>query len=884
MKTVLSWLAAGVLVAVAAIPLGPLPALGPTFNPGTGVAASYAGNLQGTLRLPGLEGEVTVQYDAFGVPHIFAGNPHDLFFAQGYVVARERLVQMDVMRRQAGGRLAEILGPTAVKSDAVELALGLRPVAEATATRMAQEDPEIFRLVEAYAAGVNAWIQEARRTHRLPPFFRLLQYEPEPWTAVDTFLIQGALQQNLAFSIAPLQYEAFAQAFGQEPMAVLLPPVPVTARLPFMAQQPYHQGPFPQEAVADVNILKERRLDLLQTVLEGRTGKVGGMPFPGVAATVMGWVDNLGELGMPREGHSNNWAVAPQRSASGHALLAGDPHLKLTLPAIWFEVQLAAPGLEVYGVSIPGTPGVIIGRSAHVAWSLTNTTNQQVFYYRETVEGRGERYFHEGEWKDFAHYRPTIPVRGGGEVQLDIRWSVHGPVVSDLGPDYDDVFPVPPGDVISLAYTGNLYALDIKALYLLMQARNAAQVKEALNWWGAPTQNFAYATADGDIGIISAGYYPVVDPTKGAPWRVLDGTGESDWQGLIPYAYIPQTENPPWGFVWSANQRNMPADYPYYVGVSGFWVFGSRSQTIYETLAAHDRLTVDDMAALQLSVYNALAARTVPVLVETVAGSPGASPQMKKAAQLLQNWNFRMDHQMAAPALWQAFIDHYIRDIFGPWWTWGGLQQRSALELQPYWFFLLQAADALTYVEGHPEDKDLVDERIWSWLKDPLTGEMRSVRSLLLQALSEAVQEMESQHPGVPLEEVQWGWYHTRSVPSLLEAKALGIPPYPADGGPRVPGSDHASWRMVVEMPQGGPGWAMGIYPGGESEDPASPHYKDEFSLWRAGLYKPLWLLPEPVAPGTDLGETFRESAFGQNAYLAPQSLVQKVRQVILRP
>ncbi|MBT9259612.1 MAG: penicillin acylase family protein [Clostridiales bacterium] len=874
MKTFLSWLVAAVLVAALGLPLGPLPPLGPTFNPGRGVAASYAGEPAGTLRLPGLQEDVTVQYDAFGVPHIFAKNDRDLYFAQGYVTARERLVQMDLMRRQAGGRLAEILGPQAVKSDAVELALGLRPVAEATAARMAQEDPEIYRLVEAYAEGVNAWIAEAHRTHRMPAFFRLLQYEPEPWTPVDSFLIQGAMQQTLAFSIAPLQYEAFARAFGEDAMAVLLPPIPVTAHLPYVEKQPYHQGPFPETAVPDEATLVARRLDLPGSG-EGAGRPAGGRVPGGVADLALAWLDTFREAGMPREGHSNNWAVAPSKSKTGHALLAGDPHLKLTLPAIWYEVQLTAPDLQVYGVGIPGTPGIIIGRNAYVAWSLTNTTNQQVFYYRERVAEDGERYFHQGEWKTFRHYRPRIAVKGGEEVQLDIRWSVHGPVVSDLGPQYDDVFPVPQGEVISLAYTGHLYSLDMKALYLLMQAKNAAQVKEALRWWGSPTLNFAYATVDGDIGVISAGYYPVVDPAKGAPWRVLDGQGASDWQGLIPYAYIPQTENPPWGFVWSANQRNMPPDYPYYVGVSGFWVFGSRSQTIYEGLSRPGPLGVEDMAALQLSIHNAFAQRTVPILVEAVRDAPGASADVRKAAELLSRWNFQMEADQAAPAIWQKFIDRYVEDIFGPWWSWAQLQGRPALELQTYWSFILQAVDALTYVEGHPENRDRVDGRLWEWLKDPQTGGMRSVKSLLLQALSEAVEEIQKDHPGVPLEEVKWGWYHTRSVPSLLEAKALGIPPYPADGGPRVPASDYASWRMVAELSPGG-AWAMGIYPGGQSQDPASPHYEDQFPLWKDGRYKFLWFFAEPVA-----GE---RAELGPNPYADPQTLVTRLRTVKLQP
>ncbi|MBT9259616.1 MAG: penicillin acylase family protein [Clostridiales bacterium] len=885
MKTFAFWLASALLLGLLALPLGPLPPLGSTFNPGTGVAAAYADLPRGQLRLPGLKEPVEVDWDAYGIPHIFAQNDWDLYLVEGYLVARDRLVQMDLMRRMAGGRLAEILGPLAVESDAIQGALGLRRVAEATAARMKATDPETYQLVEAYTQGVNAWIQEAKRTHKLAPFFRLLKYEPYEWSTVDSFLIQLLMTQRLAFTTVPLIYDGLSRALGPERVDTLATPVPVTARLPFMRQQPYHTGPFPPEPIPDVKTYEDRRLDLLEAPQAYPRTRLGpGAPSAAAVQVGLAWVAQVWDALAFGEGASDNWAVAPQRSASGNSLMAGDPHLDLTLPAIWYEVQLRSPKVDAYGVSIPGTPGIIIGRTPYVAWSLTNTQNQQVFYYREKVDETGGRYWHDGQLKEFHNVRVTIPVRGQEDVVLQIRWSVHGPVISDLGPNFRHRFPYPEGETISLAYTGNLYSLDVKALYLLMQAKTAADVKEALQWWGAPTQNFAYATAQGDIGVISAGYYPVVDPREGAPWRILDGEGPSDWIGLIPYAYIPQTENPPWGFVWSANQRNMPPDYPYYVGVSGLdWDFGNRSQTIFEFLNRDRPLTFDDMARLQLSLHNPLAARHKAFLVSVVRQAPDASAAQREAADILEAWDSEMRVGEPGPAIWQKFWDAYVLEIFDPWWSWAGLKNEPGLSLKASWPPLMHAADALTHVAAHPEDQPLVDEALQIWLEDPGTEEVRTIPSLMLKALQKALDQLGEEQPGVALKDLQWGMFHTRQVASLLEVKALGIPPYPADGGGGVTNSDSASWRQVVEIPRGGGGWAMGVYPGGQSEDPASPHYKDQFPLWRDGRYKPLLYLPAFLGEGQLAEGPDRAGIKGQGNPLMKSPFVDDGRARLLR-
>src|SRR5947207_13889312 len=286
-------------------------------------------------------------------------------------------------------------------------------------------------------------------------------------------------------------------------------------------------------------------------------------------------------------GASNTWAVAASKSVSGGALLAGDPHLHLTLPAIWFQNTIDSPGYHASGVSLPGTPVVLIGHNEHIAWSLTDAQNQQTFFYVEKEDANHPgMYLWKGNWTKYTTLSYDIPVLGGTAEHAKVRWSVHGPVISERG------------QTTSVWWSGNLPSHDLNVLLDIDRAGNWQEFRNGLRGWLSPTHNFVYADDRGNIGMISAGYYPQV--AKGQPWLPMPGTGEYDVIGTIPFDDIPNDYNPPSNILWSANQRQVTKDYPYYIGTTtNFLDDGYRANESHRALSRPGKLSAGDMQALQ---------------------------------------------------------------------------------------------------------------------------------------------------------------------------------------------------------------------------------------------------------------------------------------------
>lgn len=879
--------------AVMAVPLGPLPALGPTFNPVAGVFSTSPREVPERLTLSGLHEPVLVDEDAHAIPHIFARDDHDLFYVEGYLVARDRLVEMDLMRRQAQGRLAEVLGPGAVPGDTLQVTLGLRRTAEASAARLARDDPDTYAALQAYCDGVNAWISQVAAANAWDVPFRLLGYRPQPWTPTDALSIQVLMAQTLALDMSPVARALIAQKLGAARADALFPTYEVNE------QKPYAPGPYPPADPPDTQTLARAELDFgsgagvggwtgagratarsdakatlpagkgkaVDPAQSAKSGAAGGLAAILEAFSTMASsspVQAALQLGLDRIGNSNNWAVDGTLTDTGKPYLAGDPHLALTLPSIWYEAHLESPEVHAYGVIIPGLPGILIGHNRDVAWSLTNVQNQQTFFYSETTsrDHPGE-YLHNGRWLPFSVYREDIAVKGGETRHLEIPWTVHGPVVSNVPTLSDHGFAPPAGLTLSMAYTGNLYSDDLGAVLRLVRAENAADVKRALSLFGSPTQNFAYATRQGDIGIISAGFYPTV-PAGASPWLPMPGTGRWDWTGLIPYERIPQIANPPWHYVFSANQREVGPDYPYYIGTSatGFDA-GYRARTIQDFLAdpANHPVTREKMADLQASDRDALAGAMVPVLLQAVAASKDASADVRDAAERLAGWDDVMRKDEAAPAIWWTFLDRYVKDTFGPWWKAARLEGVPDLQPEPGGAYV-EALEAMTVAPpgsdayravAYPGGSDR------SWFYDPVKGVDRTRDQVMVQALGEAVADLRATL-GADANAWQWGALHHREIPSLTGVAALGRGPYPANGDRFTPNaaggepSNHGpSWRMIADLSNWSRSW--GVYPGGELGDATSPYYADFVGTWLAKGYK---ALPFPAEPRTRAGEWAR--------------------------
>jgi penicillin amidase len=785
-------LAAGAMLYVAFFGVSPLPALGPAFNPSTGawtMAADAVGVGNQTLHLAGLQQQVRITIERDGTAHVVANTDHDLFLAVGYLHARFRLFQMDLLRRTGEGRLSEVVGKAALDSDRFELQLGLLRTAQ---LEWAQSSAVSKMALTAYSQGVNDRIDEAERQHQLPAMFTLLGYQPRAWTPIDTAIVKGDMTQTLNFTDTPLVMALLDKSLGPDLTSKWFPVLPPNP------QSPYDPGPYPT-AVAPAPIASMATLTDQATAAAGALyQRLASLP-PGSIAT---------------GGASNNWAVSTSKSASGGALLAGDPDLHLTLPAIWFQLTEDSPGYHTSGVSIPGTPVILIGHNEHIAWSLTDAQNQQTFFYNEKEDAAHPgQYFWQGGWHSYKTVSYDIPVLHGATEHLTVKLSAHGPVINERGL------------TTTVWWAGNLPSQDLDVVLRIGQASDFNSFRAALRDWYAPTHNFVYADDKGNIGLISAGYYPQV--AKGQPWLPMPGTGEYDVTGTVPYADIPQIYDPPGNVVWSANQRQVGSDYPYYIGTaSNFFDPGYRANEIHRVLTQDRQLGATDMMALQTDTRDFLASEITPLLVQALATDQltGGEQQVR---EMLTNWDYTMAVDSAAASVWWTFWQDYLSQTFDPWWRAQGVK----VDKQEVIDSLGQDLEAWTL--GDTSNAAFT----------PPGGATQTATDVMRKAFHAAYSSLKADlgpDPG----SWTWGTLHTRVLDNLAQISGLSYGPRAERGDANTPlaaggsPSNHGpSWRMVVDW---GTHTFSGIYPGGQSENPASSWYLDRVDTWWSGQYAPM--------------------------------------------
>ena len=849
-----------VLLWVLAAGFGTIPPLGAVLDAGRGAWTSAAGGQPATaqtLRVPGLQHPVSVSYTRQGLASIQASSRHDVFLALGYVHASFRLAEMDEERRLGEGRLAQLAGPSELSSDEFELRLGLLRTAQREWAQTPRSSPAGQALL-AYAQGVNDNIAHVRAAGTWPAAFSLARVYPQPWTPVDSLVIQGVLTQELDFTTTPLDYALLEKSLGRARTMAWFPVIPANQ------QNPYDPGPYAHPALSPLApdaastapgpvrpalstsaAVAPRATETPPAANAPHTISAAGAPsagssptdvryisspaVTGAAATLLAQISRLPAGLVHREPDSNAWAASGPEVAGHGAMLAGDPHLPQTLPSVWYEAALSAPGLDASGVTVPGVPGVLIGHNAHIAWSLTDTQNQAALFYAErTSKTRPGQYYWRGAWRRTQPVRYTINVRGGSPVHLTVDITVHGPIMTQAG------------QTMAVDWMGNVPSADLTALLGVDQASNFGQFRAALASWHAPTQNFVYADDQGHIGAISAGYYPQV--AHGDPWLPLPGTGADDVTGVIPYAAEPQVYEPPGHVIATANQRPVGPSYPYYIGTSAdFFDNGFRANEIYAYLRGHSAMTPASFADLQGNVTDSLAATIVPRLLAALHAAPGplTGPE-RTAMNLLAGWNDTMTTGSAAASVWWTFWGDYISATFQPWWTSARVpvgKDHAALALSSW-------PTSLT-------------EDLAAWTAGPApagaftlpSGAHRTAAQVMRTAFGVAVGHLAAKLGGTP-DGWTWARLHTRYFPSVSGAAGLGYGPRgssgdawtvdAAEGG--LESSIGPSWRMIVNfsVPAGHPVTAEGVYPGGQSENPASPWYANLIDDWWDNRYLPM--------------------------------------------
>ncbi len=602
------------------------------------IARSALPRLDGTLQVPGLAAPVTVLRDGHGIPTIDAANFDDLFFAQGYVTAQDRLFQIDGMRRFAAGDLAEVVGPEALEHDRQQRILGIRIAARKTIETISADDRA---RLEAYARGVNAFIESHR--DRLPIEFRILSYSPKPWTTEDSALIGAYMVQEL--STTP------EQALVREKVLAKLGPE-LTADLYVNSSWRDRRPTVPRPTLGPDSDDDGSGVDRSVAKL---------MPEEDPAASWPILRDILSELGESESAHawfraqvadffgdrpqvlgSNNWVVSGAHTVSGKPLLSNDMHLGHQMPNLWFEAHLRCAGaacgnFDVAGVTLPGYPYVIVGHNQRVAWGFTNVGPTIEDVYLETFNESGQYLTPDG-WKAPEQRHEVIHVKGHADVTLDVEVTRHGPIITELVP----------GETRKLALRWTLYDGVGNPFFAVDSAQNWDEFVRGFSEFDAPSQNVVYADVDGNIGYHATGKIPIRASGDGSlPENGSDNAHE--WTGYIPFDKLPSVFNPPSGIIATANSRITPDKYPYSISVE--WEAPWRSARIYKVLESGEKFSAADMLALETDIYSDLDRIFAEKFVYAVDHAQKPSSRAKAAAEILRQWDGRMTADSAAPTI-----------------------------------------------------------------------------------------------------------------------------------------------------------------------------------------------------------------------------------------
>ena len=772
--------------------IGDIPPLGKFLSPFEGFwrnAERREVTSRRALEVAGLREEVTVLLDERLVPHIFARNDQDLYFAQGYLTAKDRLWQMEFQTHVAAGRVSEIVGPKALELDRYHRRMGLAYGARQTLQGVLA-DSTTRLMAEAYAAGVNAYISSLS-PREYPLEYKLLAYAPEAWTPLKSALLLKLMTMDLAGKSDDFRMTNILRQYGPEVVKDLFPNYPsrMDPIIPPGTQYGFAPLPVPPApAVYGAEMAEDSPVE---------------EPDPGIG--------------------SNNWVIGAGKSASGYPILANDPHLALNFPSIWYQIQLVAPGVNVYGATIPGAAGVIIGFNEHVSWGVTNVNADVMDWYEIRFrDGQKREYWHDQQWKPVRPVVEEIKVRGQAAVQDTVLYTHHGPVVYETGrqPFSRDAAPGR-----AMRWIAHDVSNEFRTLYELNRAGNYNDFVQAIAHWVAPAQNFIYADVHKDIAIWPNGRFPLKWPAQGK--FVLDGSNPlHDWQGWVPHAHNPHVKNPPRGFVSSANQ--FPTDtttYPYYLN----WQFDTyeRGARINERLAAMQGATPDSMRLLQNDNYSLHARHALPALLTHVQPER-LNPEERHVLAQLKNWNYDYHSDLVAPTAFEGWWDKLALAIWHD--DFGGAQNR--IMRSP------NRTRTLQLVLQEPSSR---------WIDNVETPQQETLPELVQDCFRAMVDSLHRRHG--PLGK-QWQWANHRgtSIQHLARLPGFGIRHLHTGGGRGIVNAtserNGPSWRMVVALGPEVKAW--GIYPGGQSGNPGSYYYDNLLDTWLKGELRELVYLRSP--------------------------------------
>ena len=771
---------------------GAVPALGRFLSPQHGFwqnAEPGDHDFNESLAFPDLKGNAKVYIDDRLVPHVFADNDEDAYFIQGYLHAKFRLWQMEFQTLAAAGRISEKLGndPRFLRFDREQRRLGMVYAAE-NALREMEKDPVTLGYTSAYTAGVNAYINSLNNA-QLPIEYKLLGYKPEPWSNMKVALFLKQMSKTLAGSDKDLEFTNAKSVFSTDEMRQLFPQVP-DSLLPIVPKG---------TAFATPGIVPVKPATADSLYFEKDT-------------TVQ-----VKEVFKPNLNNgSNNWAVSGSKTESGAPILVNDPHLELSLPSIWFEMQLHTPTMNAYGATFPGTPSIIIGFNENIAFGFTNSQRDVKDYYSIRFKDASKKeYWYNGAWQPTTLREETFKINGAPDFKDTIAFTHFGPVM------YDESFTneVTGNKAIALRWTAHEPSNEGLMWFRLNRAKNYADYEEAIKEFSTPGQNMIFASKDGDIALWQQGKFPA--RWNGQGMYIMPGEDSSyEWQGFIPQAENPHVINPTSGYIQSANQRPVDSTYPYFI--PGNYIT-ARGIAIVNKLEPMQRITPKDMMALQNDTYSTTAEDILPLLLRYTDES---KLEMKERNYLtaLKGWNYYTTAESIEPTIYQTWLDSLESVVW-----------RDEFDRVP-------APRAL------PDEQTLVEallrDSAFRYIDDINTSDTETLNVQVLKAFKLAV-------AGLSAEESKTGlvwWKHKN--PTMYHLLRNSVMPF-ARTGLKVGGwsntinamghSHGPSWRMIVHLTSETE--AYGVYPGGQSGNPGSKYYDSFVDTWATGQYYRLWMM-----------------------------------------
>lgn len=792
---------------------GVIPPLGKLLSPSHGFwknAEPVNIDFSDAIKSGQLNGDVNVYLDDRLVPHIFAENDEDAYFAQGWLHARFRLWQMEFQTHAAAGRLCEILGEKIDTNSVLEghdrkfRRMGMNYAAENAIKYITKNQPETLKALEAYANGVNAYIKKLK-PEDYPIEYKILDYAPEAWSPYKSALFLKYMSYDLANDGDDFAYTNLLNEIGIDKLEKMFP-VMADSLSPIIPKG------YPVTPSAETD----------------STGKIL-YPKTFAKATVPASVDSLYlsrkdtaaiaylQPQTDRDNGSNNWVVSPGKTQDSAAILANDPHLGINLPSLWYELQIHTPTYNVYGVSFPGAPSVIIGFNDSIAWGVTNAMRDVMdFYEIQFKDSSMNEYLYNGEWLKTEWRTETISIRGKADYSEQIPMTVYGPVMYDGS--YQSALKNGKTYAIKWKAHENISGFELDAFRNLNKAKNYDDYLEAIRYYDCPGQNFIFASKTGDIAWWQQASFP-------AKWRrqgdfIMPGWDSTyNWQFNIEQENNLHLKNPANGFIATANQlpTGDTLQYPYYLGGHHDLY---RGIIINRMLNSMNGITFNDMEQMQVNNYNVFAEMALPHLLKHINESD-LSADAQKLLDICKTWNFDAGAGSKAQTIfdnwWLAFEDLVWKD---------DVKLKSGLK-SPW-------PERQTLLEG------IIKDSAYPFIDDSSTPALETIGQMVTRALVNAAKKL-------PKDDtlLAWGAYKSTSVNHLLKIAPFNRANLNVGGGSFIINATKAthgpSWRMVVEM--GKETKASGIYPGGQSGNPGSAYYDSFVKDWSIGKSNELWVM-----------------------------------------